>query len=57
MERKKISYFRPSRDHFSRLLILHNTTRFRKFHFTIIVNQLIDRNNTSGKAKRDKDIG
>jgi hypothetical protein len=57
MERKKMSHFRPHRDHLFRLLILHNTTRFREFHFTIIVNQLIDRNNTGGKAKRDKDIG
>jgi hypothetical protein len=57
MERKKMSHFRPPRDHFSRLLILHNTTRFREFHFIIIVNQLIGRNKIGVKAKRDKDIG
>jgi hypothetical protein len=52
-----MSHFRPPRDHFSRLLILHNTTRFREFHFIIIVNQLIGRNKIGVKAKRDKDIG
>jgi hypothetical protein len=41
----------PPRDHIPHLLILYNTTRFREFHVTIIINQLTSRNKICVKIK------